>query len=114
MKNATHKRIHFVAMVLNAGLASADLANTWYQSNNGRQLTNAEALAKFKEWRGIKDPLSDQMLWKCLDEADQRKADPTLPLDVRISSAQTYAICLRAAADRGHTYDTLKEVACRT
>ena len=52
--------------------------------------------------------LSDAELWQCLDEADQRKSDATLPLDVRIRSLETYSICLREAANRGYDYVTLK------
>lgn len=53
-------------------------------------------------------PMTDHMLWLCLSEAEGRKNDKSLPIDARIRSSETYAICLRAAADRGLTYDQLR------
>jgi len=52
--------------------------------------------------------LTDQMLWQCLVEAEQRQRDSTLPIDVRIRSSETYALCLREADNRGHDYASLK------
>ena len=52
--------------------------------------------------------LTDAELWQCLSEAEQRKADGTLPIDVRIRSFETYAICLREASNRGFDYATLR------
>jgi hypothetical protein len=56
----------------------------------------------------MKTHLSDAELWQCLDEADARKVDKSLPLDVRIRSFETYSICLREASNRGYDYSTLK------
>lgn len=56
----------------------------------------------------MKTILTDAELWACLDEADARKSDSDLPLDVRIRSFETYAICLREASNRGYDYGTLK------
>jgi hypothetical protein len=53
-------------------------------------------------------PLSDADLWRCLNEADHRKSDSSLPIDVRVRSFETYAICLREADNRGLDYATLK------
>lgn len=58
-----------------------------------------------------KTKLTDAELWQCLDEADARKADATLPIDVRVRSLETYSICLREAANRGYDYGTLKAYA---
>lgn len=55
-----------------------------------------------------KTKLTDRELWQCLNEADQRRADSTLPIDVRVSSFETYSICLREASNRGYDYTTLK------
>ena len=52
--------------------------------------------------------LTDEMLWQCLDEADQRKCDGSLPMDVRIRSWQTYSLCLREVGNRGYDYSTFK------
>lgn len=51
---------------------------------------------------------SDAELWQCLSEAEQRKSDSTLPLDARIRSFGTYALCLREAHNRGFDYSTLR------
>lgn len=56
----------------------------------------------------MRTALTDKELWTCLDEADARKSDNTLPIDVRIRSLETYAICLREADNRGYDYTTLK------
>jgi hypothetical protein len=58
-----------------------------------------------------KQRLSDCELWTCLDEADARKSDKTLSIDVRVRSAETYSICLREAHNRGYDYATLKAIA---
>ena len=52
--------------------------------------------------------LTDSELWQCLIEAEQRKADQSLPLDVRIRSFETYSLCLRSAHNRGHDHETLR------
>ena len=52
--------------------------------------------------------LTNAQLLQAFHEAEARKSDNSLPLDVRIRSAETCALCLRAAADRGYTYSTLK------
>jgi hypothetical protein len=59
----------------------------------------------------MKTRLTNKELWQCLSEAEDRKADSSLPLDVRIRSMETYAICLREADNRGYDYSTLKAVA---
>jgi hypothetical protein len=58
-----------------------------------------------------KQRLSDCELWDCLIEADARKSDKTLPIDVRVCSAETYALCLCEAHNRGYDYTTLKNFA---
>jgi hypothetical protein len=58
-----------------------------------------------------KQRLTDLELWTCLDEADARKSDKTLSIDVRVRSAETYALCLREAHNRGYDYTTLKNFA---
>lgn len=60
-----------------------------------------------------KDRLSDAELWQCLAEAEARKADRELPLEVRIRSAETFALCLREASNRGYDYQGLKSAAAR-
>lgn len=55
-----------------------------------------------------KTALTDAELWTCLVEAEQRKSDDKLPLDVRIRSFETYSICLREADNRGFDYATLR------
>lgn len=52
--------------------------------------------------------LTDQELWLAMSEAEARKSDSELPLDVRIRSFETYSICLREAHNRGFDYGTLK------
>ncbi len=59
----------------------------------------------------MKTKLTDHELWQCLSEAEARKSDSTLPLDVRVRSMETYAICLREADNRGYNYSTLKAIA---
>ena len=59
----------------------------------------------------MKTKLTDQELWQCLSDAEARKSDSGLPLDVRVRSAETYAICLREADNRGYDYNTLKAAA---
>ena len=56
----------------------------------------------------MKTQLSDIELWQCLSDADERKSDSTLPIDVRVRSFETYARCLREAANRGYDYAGLK------
>jgi hypothetical protein len=48
--------------------------------------------------------LSDAELWICLSEAESRKGNSNLPIDVRVRSFETYAICLREADNRGYDY----------
>jgi hypothetical protein len=67
-----------------------------------------------KEIQMTKTKLSDKELWQCLDEADARKADASLPIDVRVRSFETYSICLREATNRGYDYATLKAYAKAT
>ncbi len=55
--------------------------------------------------------LSDKELWQCLKEADDRKSDGGLSIDVRVRSFETYSICLREADNRGYDYSTLKAAA---
>lgn len=55
--------------------------------------------------------MTDAELWQALDEADQRRADGELPLDVRIRSFETYSICLREADYRGYNYAGLRAAA---
>lgn len=52
--------------------------------------------------------LTDAELWQCLDKADARKADGTLPIAVRVRSFETYSLCLREASNRGYDYASLK------
>ncbi len=59
----------------------------------------------------MKNKLTDKELWQCLAEAEARKSDSTLPLDVRVRSFETYAICLREADNRGYDYATLRATA---
>ena len=53
--------------------------------------------------------LSDQDLWLCLIEAEQRTANTDLPMDVRIRSFQTYNLCLHVAKNRGLDYVSLRQ-----
>ena len=53
--------------------------------------------------------LSDQDLWLCLIEAEQRTANTALPMDVRIRSFQTYNLCLHVAKNRGLDYVSLRQ-----
>lgn len=55
-----------------------------------------------------KTSLTDAELWQCLSEAEQRKSDSGLPIDVRVRSFETYSICLREADNRGFDYATLQ------
>lgn len=55
--------------------------------------------------------LTDAELLQCLDEADQRKADKRLPIEARVRSFETYAMCLREADNRGYSYADLKAAA---
>jgi hypothetical protein len=57
--------------------------------------------------------LPDAYLWQCLDEADQRRADKSLPLEVRVRSAETYALCLLEAQNRGYDYAGLRTAASK-
>lgn len=52
--------------------------------------------------------LTDEELWQCLCEAEARKADNSLPMDVRIRSFQTFSLCLHAAHERGLGYEGLR------
>lgn len=56
----------------------------------------------------MKTNLTDAELWQAMTEAEARKADSTLPIDVRVRSFETYSICLREAANRGYDYASLK------
>lgn len=51
--------------------------------------------------------LTNAELWQAMTEAEQRKSDSTLSIDVRVRSFETYAICLREAHNRGFEYNTL-------
>ena len=51
--------------------------------------------------------LTDAQLRACLSEADARRANCSLPIDLRVRSFKTYAICLREAVNRGLSYETL-------
>lgn len=55
--------------------------------------------------------LTNAELWQRLDEADQRKSDSELPLEVRVRSFETFALRLREAANRGFDYAGLKAAA---
>jgi hypothetical protein len=55
--------------------------------------------------------LEDVMLYQCLIEAEARKNDISLPIEVRIRSFETYNLCLQSAADRGYDLQSLKEAA---
>jgi len=56
----------------------------------------------------MKTKLTDAELWQCLDEAEHRKGDGTLPIDVRVRSAETFSLCLREAHNRGYDYAGLQ------
>lgn len=60
-----------------------------------------------------KTRLTNAELWTCLKEAELRKLDRSLPMDVRIRSHETYAICLREADNRGFDYSTLEAAAAQ-
>lgn len=55
--------------------------------------------------------LSNADLWQAMSEAEARKADQTLPLDVRVRSNETYSLCLREAHNRGYDYAGLRKAA---
>lgn len=55
--------------------------------------------------------LTDAELWQCMLEAEQRKADSQLPIDVRVRSSETFALCLREASNRGYDYSGLRTAA---
>ena len=57
----------------------------------------------------MKTKLTNAELWQTMTEAEQRKSDSTLPIDVRVRSFETYAICLREAHNRGFDYKTLRD-----
>jgi hypothetical protein len=59
----------------------------------------------------MKTQLTDAELWRAMVEAEERKADSSLPLDVRIRSFETYALCLREASNRGYSYTGLRAAA---
>ena len=59
----------------------------------------------------MKTKLTDTELWQAMVEAETRKSDRSLPLDVRIRSFETYTLCLRAAANRGYDYAGLRAAA---
>lgn len=48
-----------------------------------------------------KRELTDDELRQAAAEAEQRKNDKDLPLDVRAQSLKTYVLCLRALRNRG-------------
>jgi hypothetical protein len=48
--------------------------------------------------------MTNSMLHQCLIEAEQRKTDSTLPIDVRVRSFETYELLLRVAESRGLVY----------
>lgn len=56
----------------------------------------------------MKTKLTDAELWQAMIEAEERKSDSTLPIDVRVRSFETYAICLREAHNRGYDYNSLR------
>lgn len=55
--------------------------------------------------------LTNKELYQCMIEAEQRKSDSDLPMDVRIRSMETFTICLREADNRGFDYSSLKQAA---
>lgn len=56
-------------------------------------------------------PEQARMWLLCFTEAEQRKSDKSLPMDVRIRSAETCALLLRAADNAGHSHESLKVLA---
>lgn len=68
---------------------------------------SANAKDKFGE-HGL-ERITDAMLWECLTEAEARKEDSGLPIEVRLRSAKTVALCLREARSRGYDYVGLRD-----
>ena len=58
----------------------------------------------------MKTKLTDAELRQCLLEAEERKSDSTLSIDVRVRSFETYSMCLREAHNRGFNYATLRDL----
>ena len=56
----------------------------------------------------MKTKLTDAELWQTLAQAESIKHDKTLDIAVRIRSAETIALCLREAANRGMDYAALR------
>lgn len=61
----------------------------------------------------MKTQLTNAELWQSMIEAEQRKGDNALPIDVRVKSFKTYTMCLREAHRRGYDYDALREDVAR-
>lgn len=55
----------------------------------------------------MKTNLTDSELCQIMLEAETRKSDDSLPIEVRIRSSETYSICLREARNRGYDYSSL-------
>lgn len=55
--------------------------------------------------------LSDSELAVIMLEAEARKLNSTLPIDVRIRSSETYALALREASNRGYDYQSIAALA---
>ena len=53
--------------------------------------------------------MDDKMLYVCLVEADNRKQNKELSLEVRARSAETYAMLLKVAASRGYDFKSLQQ-----
>ena len=60
-----------------------------------------------------KHNLSLPELWQCMIEAETRQRDSSLPLDVRIRSAETANLCLQAAGIRGYSYEAFRKSATK-
>lgn len=76
-------------------------------------MTETSSTSRVVRPKGSRSGLSDQELWQALEEAEARKADRTLPIDVRVRSFETYSLCLREASNRGYDYAALKRAAHR-
>jgi hypothetical protein len=61
----------------------------------------------------IRRNLTNAELWQSMIEAEQRKGDNALPIDVRVKWFQTYTMCLREAHRRGLDYAALREDVAR-
>lgn len=55
--------------------------------------------------------MTKEMLLQCLIEAEARKRDDTLPMDVRIRSTETFSLLLRRADNEGLMFTGGKLVA---